>query len=141
MKKNSSFAILSFLAITLLFVGLASAQTLISGKIYNADYTQTISGASVNVDCNGHATLVVSLADGSYAAEYAEEECANGDSVSVNAQKGDLQGYASGTVGASTQPGWDLAIVRVALVPEFGAIAGLVTIFGAIGIFFYVRRD
>ena len=35
----------------------------------------------------------------------------------------------------------DLAIVNVPLVPEFGVVVGMLTIFGAMGIFLFVRKN
>ena len=50
MKKT-----LMLIVLMLVFsVGVISAKTLIAGKIYNADFTDTISGADVMVNCNGN---------------------------------------------------------------------------------------
>jgi hypothetical protein len=125
--------------------GFASADTMIAGKIYNADYTATIDGANVVVSCtNGEVVNVqntTSLSDGAYAVQFVESACDNGDDLTVYAEKGSLTGMQSGIVHDNVIGDWDLAVVNVPLVPEFGVVIGILTMISAVGIFFVVRRE
>ncbi len=122
-------------------------KTIIAGKIYNSDYTATIAGANVTVTCEDsdfygvNVENTVSLSDGAYSVVFYQEYCNYGDTLTVSATYGDLYGSQSGVIHDNALPGdWDLAVVNVPLVPEFGLIAGLTTILGALGIFFFVRK-
>jgi hypothetical protein len=142
---NKSFAFM-FLGIVLVLamVSGVSAKTLIAGKIYNADFSDTISGANVTITCDGNVRTKESSSDGTYSVTYletGEDGCDDGDSLTVSAVKGDLYGSQSGTIHNDAFDTWDLAIVNVPLVPEFGLIAGLTAILGSLGIFFFVRKN
>ena len=133
-----------------------SSTTVIAGKIYNSDYTGVISGADVTVTCGDYILTAISLNDGAYKVEYNGDTgyCGIGDSLVVYAEKDSLSGMKTGTIkgeGDCTDPssdncliniysGLDVAVVNVPLVPEFGAIIGVLTIMGALGAFFIVRR-
>ena len=136
---------LMILALMVLSIGTVSAQTLIAGKIYNADYSDTIAGATVTVTCNGNVQMTTSLSDGAYSVTYNEtgdyNACNSGDSLTVSAVKDDLYGSKTGIIHDDAFADWDLAVVNVPLVPEFGLVAGFATIFGAAGILFIVRRN
>ena len=134
-----------FLALFLIsMIGVVSAKTLIAGKIYNADYSDTISGADVLVTCDGTPhSLVTSSSDGTYSVTYDDEEqCGYGDTLNVYAEKDGLSGYKEGTIHENAfDTDWDLAIVNVPLVPEFGFFIGGLTIVSAIAVFFFVRKQ
>ncbi|KHO53795.1 MAG: hypothetical protein QT05_C0001G0017 [archaeon GW2011_AR13] len=140
MKKT-----LMLIVLMLVFsVGVISAKTLIAGKIYNADFTDTISGADVMVNCNGNIQTTESLSDGAYSVTFNEtgtNACNNGDTLTVSATKGNLYGSETGIIHDNAFGDWDLAIVNVPLVPEFSLIIGSLTILSAVGIFFFVRRE
>jgi hypothetical protein len=143
MNKKFSFIILS-MAFVLAISAMASAtpivNTIVTGVIYNnPTFTNTVSGANVTVNCNGHIKNTLSLNDGSYEVLYSNSLCNVNDSLSVSAVKGDLYGSKTGEVHSITQT-WNFAVVNVPLVPEFGLIAGSLTILSAVGIFFFVRK-
>jgi len=141
MNKLIILGILGLLIVSM--VGVVSADTLIAGKIYNADYSDIIEGADVIVTCNNHVQDTVSLDDGAYRVVYEESgdsACSYGDFLSVSATYGDLSGYKEGEIHENAFDDWDLAIVNVPLVPEFGLIIGLLTMLGAVGAFFVIRR-
>jgi len=157
MKNSISLVVVSLMAVLLL--GFASAvteqqTTIIAGKIYNSDYTAVIAGADVDVTCDGVTISVVSKADGAYKVEYTDGSCYVGDSLTVYAEKEGLTGQKTGTIlaeGTCSDPstdnclinvydGLDVAVVNVPLVPEFGLIVGVLTILGAVGVFFVVRQ-
>ncbi len=163
MKNTISLVVVSLMAVLMLGVvsaidltnGLPEQQTtIIAGKIYNSDYTAVIAGADVDVTCDGVTISVVSKADGAYKVEYTDGSCYVGDSLTVYAEKDGLTGQKTGTIlaeGTCSDPntdnclinvydGLDVAVVNVPLVPEFGAIVGVLTILGAVGVFFVVRR-
>jgi len=91
--------IVCFLTAAILFIEIASAQTLIAGKVYNSDYSNIIGGASVSVQCNGNILTTQSLADGTYAVRFENSQCTLGNGASITASKGSLTGTESGVVG------------------------------------------
>ena len=139
MKKLFIFGVL--IAMVVLFVGAVSAKTLITGKIYNADYTETISNANVEVTCNGNVENTSSLDDGSYSVTYSEFDCNSRKDLNIFATtESGLYGSNGGVIHDNAFDKWDLAVVNVPLVPEFGFFVGGLTILGAVGIFFFIRR-
>ena len=146
MNKTILALVLVFITMTTMTAVSAVAvakTTIVAGKIYNADFTDVISGADVDVTCNGTTLSEVSESDGTYAVPFATDVCPIGSEVTVEAEKGDLYGEKTGTVldGAIFDiPTKDIAVVNVPLVPEFGLVIGALTALSAIGIFFFVRR-
>jgi hypothetical protein len=135
-----------------LLVGFTSAtavyeSTIVGGTIYQDVVTNGVVGASVTVVCH-HGSLdytkdVVSGVDGSYSAEFPYDQCDYTNQVSVSAAKDSLTGANQGSVSMTYGlPGVTLnvGIVNVPMVPEFGLIAGLTTVLGALGVFFFVRK-
>ena len=147
MKKAFVLTVLALLIVS--SIGFASAKTLIAGKIYNADYTDTVAGATVEVTCNGNLKTTTSLSDGAYAVTYCESltgcsedvTCNNGDSLSVYAEKGGLTGTKDGVINDDVIDEWDVAVVNVPLIPEFGLAVGALTMLGAVIAFFIIRRN
>lgn len=146
--KNAKLMSIIFVLAIVSTLGILNAQTLIAGKIYNADFTDTISGASVTVDCvhNGvtNTKSTTSVGDGSYSVVYSENNpnaCDDGDQLTVSATKDGLYGSESGIINSNVFDTWDLAIVNVPLIPEFGVVVGVLTIVSALGVFFVVRRN
>ncbi len=70
-----------------LLVGVTSAQTLVAGKIYTADFSETIADVSVHVVCNSYFLDTISLSDGTYAVRFEEIECNESDVVDITASK------------------------------------------------------
>jgi hypothetical protein len=142
-----------FVALTLLMsFGMVSAKTLVAGKIYNADFTDVVVGADVTITCENSSLgtfvtyNVTSSSEGSYAVEFYEggggtELCNDGDTLTVDANKDGMFGSESGVILNDFLYSWDVAIVNVPLVPEFGVIVGMLTVLSAVGIFFVVRRE
>ena len=115
-------------------------QTVVTGKIYNADFSQTIEGANVEVTCApGEVKTTTSRDDGSYNVVFSAGECTS-DKVNVVAYTGDLYGSTTSVIYENVIGDLDLAVANVAVVPEFGLIVGLMTMLGALGLFFYVRK-
>jgi hypothetical protein len=77
---------------------MVNAQTLIAGKIYGADYSSTITDASVRVTCGSESLNTISLGDGTYAVRFEQADCDLGYSVSVVSDKGGLTGSGSGVI-------------------------------------------
>jgi hypothetical protein len=139
--------IINFIMVTVLLVSFGGAMvvdegdTLIAGKIYNADFTAEIEGANVEINCNGHVENVVSGANGQYNIIYSQDVCAAGDSLVVVAENDGMYGSASGIIHEDAiMNNWDLGVVNVAIVPEFGFFMGILTMMSALGIFFFVRK-
>jgi hypothetical protein len=83
---------------------------------------------------------------GTYIVTFPQSHCIDGDSVTVVAKsRNGAIGTNTGTVANSiAEKCLDLDVVIVdiivPIVPEFGAVAGVLTVLGAIGLFFVVRR-
>jgi hypothetical protein len=151
MRKLFSLFILATL---LLAIGFASAVVphlgnLIGGTIYNdldsnGNYYQgvdtTVDGALVTVLCNGNTATTLSHDGGIYDVSFSASQCTLGDLLSVSASKGSLSGSKLGQV-TNHALDWDVGIVDVPMVPEFGAIVGVLTVLGALGVFFVVRKN
>ncbi len=140
--------VLMLVGMFVLSFGLASAKTMIAGKIYNADFSDVVEGASVVVSCDDGGDISVqnttSLADGTYGVifnEVGSKSCNDGDTLTVYAEKGSLTGMQSGEINNDVIGTWDVGIVNVPLVPEFGFFVGMLTMLSAVGVFFVVRRD
>ncbi|MBS3077500.1 hypothetical protein J4233_04475 [Candidatus Pacearchaeota archaeon] len=99
MTKNSQFVYI-FLVLTVLSLNLANAQALVAGKVYNADFSDILSGVNVKVVCNNaEPSNTITLGDGTYAVRFEETECNESDSVSVVASKSGFQDKSgSGTI-------------------------------------------
>ncbi len=116
------------------------SATVVAGKIYNADFSQTISGATVEVTCAaGEIKTTTSRPDGSYNIVFTPGKCTT-SSVTVNAYFGDLYGTETSIINGNVLQDMDLAIANVPLVPEFGLITGFITLFGALSYLFIARR-
>lgn len=136
------------------------ANTIVQGKITLDD--DVAGKASITVTCdhvasNGtlmHYTKTAKSSNshylkGTYLVTFPQEKCIVGDIVTVTATKNGLTGTNTGTVvdfikGRVREKCLDLDIalvnVNIPLVPEFGLVAGALTILGAAGTFFVVRR-
>lgn len=128
---------------------LYDGTTVVMGTAYSQDYSQKIGGADITVQCshngtiNEQTTTTASSGDeiGDYLVSFTNDLCTGGDSVTVIAVKGDLSGTATERVVENAILGLDVAVVNVPMTPEFGAILGLATLLGAVGIFFIVRKN
>jgi hypothetical protein len=129
---------------TACFGGKCKNNTIISGKIYNSDYTDVYADANVSVFCGGVEKDTVSLGDGAYIVNFNPAVCGNGSNVSVYATWNGLYGNNTGVVHGFKLEGLkcvlNFGVVNVPLIPEYGLVAGLATVMGAIAVFFYVRR-
>jgi len=113
MAKHGVLVCLVMFAIILSFA-LVSANTLVGGKIYNSDFSQTISGASVSVDCGTDSLDTTSLGDGAYAVTFDSDSCYNTHEVQVSASKGNLNGEGTSTINNSTdEEGGYVAVANI----------------------------
>jgi len=136
-----------FLALCIIStVGMVSASTVISGKIYDGPNFETangVSGANINVTCGSNVLYTTSQNDGTYSVTYnVTDNCPDTSSVTVWAEKDGFSNSGTGTVHDYTSTGLDLyiGVVNIALIPEFGAMVGILTVLSAIGVFFVIRR-
>ena len=119
--------------------------TVVGGTIYENVITNGAVGAKVVISCNGVNQTTLSSVGGAYSSSFSNTDCECGDSVFVYATKGSLSGSAAGSITmCDLQPipsiTLDVGIVNVPLVPEFGLIAGLIAVLGAVGAFFVIRK-
>ena len=143
--KNLFIAMILALCI-ISVVGTISAATVISGKIYDSPNFETASGvdgANINVTCDSNVLYTTSLRDGTYSVTYnVTDDCPDGSTVTVWAEKGGVTNSATGEVHDYTAVVEDLyiGVVNIALIPEFGAMVGILTVLSAVGVFFVIRR-
>jgi len=148
MKKLLSLFVLATVLLTVGFVSATvpgcTSQTVVGGTIYQDVITNGIVGANVEVTCNGATLYTTSVTDGAYSVNFDCSVCDYGDAVTVHATKEGLSGDNSGAVDMTWQIPCgiqlDVGIVNVPLVPEFGAVVAVLTVMGALGAFFVVRR-
>ena len=122
--------------------------TFVSGVITDAtNGNAPVDGADVTVDCNGNVKATTSDSSGGYEVQYDPSECDYGDPVSVSASYGGLNGesddvdwYTENSQIGCLEMIINVACVDVPLVPEFGIIVAGMTVLGALGAFFLVRR-
>lgn len=115
-------------------------HTLIWGKITDASNGQLVSGADVEVICNGNNKDTTTNSHGIYWVIYPQNKCKVGNYVTVNAEKEELEGTETEKVNDWNGIFVDMERVDVPLIPEFGATVGILTLLGAVGTFFLVRR-
>jgi hypothetical protein len=126
-------------------------QTIIEGKITYSESEDLAGKASVTIICNhngiDYTKTTTSVKNGymkgTYFVIFPQSQCSVGDEVIVIAEKDDLTGENEGLVKnyiTGRCLDIDIAIIDVALAPEFGAVVGVLTILGALGMFFVVRR-
>ena len=142
MKNALALTVLALFVITA-SLGVVSADAIVAGKVYNADFSASVSGADVNVTCNTTVKSTMSSGDGTYAVQYEDADCGVGDGVTVDASKGGLTGHGATSIidGAPILLDVNVGIVNVALIPEFGIVAAVVTVLSAITVFFVIRRE
>jgi hypothetical protein len=149
MKKTLVLVLAVMLSLTL--AGLVSAtaypanSALIAGKIYQNNYADIVSGATVNVTCGTKTISTTSLSDGAYVAKFStiSDNCDIGANVTVYAEKiGVGSNSATGVINDGSGLNLDInfGVVNVNLIPEFSLIVGAITIMGAMIAFFVIRR-
>ncbi|MCD4770891.1 hypothetical protein K8R30_00565 [archaeon] len=90
-RKNFGFIFL--LGIFVFALGFVSADSFISGIIYNTSIGgEVVEGADVEVICNGIPMSDVSESDGSYGVSFPSDECNSSHVYSVSAEKDDYSG-------------------------------------------------
>ena len=128
------------------------ANTIIEGKITLND--AAAGKAQITVTCYHGGTdytrttksVNYGILKGTYLVTFPQSQCKATDTVTVTAKAQDGSiGTATGIVKDFIKEkclDMDVAIINVKIptVPEFGLIAGALTIFGALGAFFVVRR-
>lgn len=126
--KRLAICLIIFIFFIVLLSGFSSARkTLIAGKTYNEDYSETIPGVKVIIECNALLYSsqeipvyreTISLEDGTYAVFFQNqsEGCAFGSVVRVTATKDSLYGYKIGIVDQQLEE-LDILILNVPLSP------------------------
>lgn len=129
-------------------ISVVSAQTVVAGKIYDSPNFETanpVIGANINVTCNGNLKTDVSQIDGTYSVSFnnTANECPNGNTVTVVAEKNGVTNSETGVVHDYTaiMPDLYVGVVNIALIPEFGLLIGALTFVSAVAVFFFVRKQ
>ncbi len=120
-------------------------KTIVTGKVYYGSPENPVVNADVLIKCkhNGITTRKKAQTDskGEYFQIYLQEECSKGDKVYVKATSPNgISGENIGEIGDTESKRIDIGIIDVPLVPEFGVLIGGLTILGALGVFFLVRK-
>jgi hypothetical protein len=100
--------------------------------------TQSVSGATVVITCNGHSPSVFSINGASYSSQFSSSLCPIGATATVQATKGSASGIVTVPVTGVNQT-INVNIIAVA-VPEFGLMAGVVAAIASAGVLLVVRR-
>ena len=129
--------ILGFVASVSATVGPISA---VGGTVYQADKVTTVSGAAVDVTCNGVTESTSTNLVGDYYVTFAPGVCYYNDPVSVNAVKDGAKGSNDGVMCSAGKCIIPITVIDVTI-PEFGVMAGAVALIGALGIFVYRRKN
>jgi hypothetical protein len=137
---------ISFVESNSVGVSIGGQKTLVSGEVYYAYDDAPVDGADVYVKCkSGIKNMkeeVVTGEDGQYYAIFEGKiGCNENSRVTVIATKEDLTGTNSGKVHNYRLEKMDVAFgFAPPIVPEFGLIAGMITLLGALGVFFFIRK-
>jgi hypothetical protein len=102
MEKHTSLVCLGMFLLVLSFAAV-TANTLVGGKIYNSDFSETISGADVSVQCGEDTLETESLSDGAYAVTFDSDTCYSAIKVYVTATKGTLTGKEDSIINNSSE--------------------------------------
>lgn len=89
--------VITFILVAILYAGLANAQTLIAGKVYDSSYN-IVPDATVKVTCNYKTLATKTLSDGTYAVKFDNSVCPSGSIAEVYAEKDNLAGENEGSV-------------------------------------------
>lgn len=127
-------------------------KTIVEGKVYFEDTNSLAGNADVTITCyhDGNTytkttkTAIYGFLKGTYFVEFSQSQCVAGDEVTVTAYKSGMGGANEGEIIdfiTTKCLDIDIGIINVPLVPEFGIIICGLTIFSAVGIFFFVRRE
>jgi len=121
-----------------------------SGTIYYSADDSGVPNAKITVICEDNNNVrrdiretITSNEDGTYGVvfNYARK-CDENDFVNVIVKKDNLNGMNAGRVMAYSAEPIDVVLMNgPPVVPEFGALVGVLTIFGAVAVFFVVRRS
>jgi hypothetical protein len=122
-------------------------KTIVRGKVFDQSTNDNVAKADVEIICHGESGDVTKTTKtgptGRYRVVFDQNECDYGDEVTVHAEKDGLTGTSEGTINW-TRDGYcidlDIGVVNVPLVPEFGAVVGVMTLMGSISIFFLIRK-
>lgn len=125
-----------------------AANTDVDGEVYYESDRIPASFAEVMVVCedksNGRRDIIETTTcdeNGKYhiSINYADK-CDRGDIIIVTANKDGMDGMNSKQVGRQYTNHVDVRIGSAPVVPEFGFFVGVLTIFGAVGVFFIIRK-
>ena len=149
--RYSTIWLIVFVAIVIailpiLIVSADPGITFVKGQITDPD-GEPVKGADVNVVCRhgeedfSKSTTSHGKGVGKYLVYFSTEECDTGDLVKVCATKGEMSGCDSGKVEQwSKGRGAKINVATVnVVIPEFGLIAGIITLLGS-GIGFWIIR-
>ncbi|MBR9705452.1 hypothetical protein GOV14_00290 [Candidatus Pacearchaeota archaeon] len=155
MKKFPFYTILMFTFLFMISSTLAMVvqepETAVCGWIYDAYTLEDITGADVVVECihddQQNVIETKTIEWGEYCVTYDSTQCGFGDTVFVNATKGDMYGSDVGEINETDEymdgnmmVRINFGIVDVPMVPEFGLIIAGLTLISSICIFFVIRR-
>lgn len=114
-----------FVLVMITGLGLASANTVVGGKIYNSDFSEIIEGAEVTVTCGSEVKSTESIADGTYAIAFNSETCYLDSEVEVSAYKGELSNEGTGVVYESEEnEGEFVSVINLNLKEESSGSSG-----------------
>lgn len=125
-------------------------KTLVSGRIFMADTNVSVPNANITVECDHNGKIITKTTTSDSKGKYkvifnqkGKSACNDGDIVTVTAEKDGNTGSETGEVvdGKWKFKHYDVAFINVPLVPEFGITLAIITVMGALGAFFVIRRQ
>jgi hypothetical protein len=137
-----------FISANSIGASIGGPRTLVNGAITDAtNGNAVVPGAKVTVVCvdSRHVRKTItkkttSLSDGTYSVVFDTKlQCKEKDEVLVSATEGGLSGENTGEIDKGTKK-LDVSVVNVSIVPEFGVVAGTLTVLGAVCLFFIIRK-
>ena len=120
-------------------------KTVVSGRLYDEATGEGVNNATVKITCDNGALktkTTTSFWNGFYIVKFDDSKCTVGDTVTVQAEKDGQTGIGGPeTVTDKIHSCWDFVIMNIPMVPEFGAVIGMLTMISALGVFFIVRKE
>lgn len=138
--RATTLSVMLLTLITLTVTGSVSAATkTATGKVQTSAPANAV-GASVIVSCNALSVPTTTDSNGDFSVPFDTDDCAVGDTVTVNASLNGESASASQTVGNGAVVNFSVIRLAPIAVPEFGLITGIVSAVGAGGAYLGMRK-
>ncbi len=141
MRKMLGVLVLGMFVLSFGMISATSFGTIVAGTIYAENSGAPVEGAYVEVTCDGNTETTTSSVGGYYEFTLSESVCSGDNEISVFASHPSYGSNVKTGFACSQGCSWDVAIIHVPLVPEFGVVVGMLTMLSAVAVFFVARKD